>query len=237
MTLQQCREYRDSLLPVLPGITDIDVFYWMNGEGLAPTQHEFSLSKMVEMDIGQWDFVSPEAGNWLPWSKYIQNGQCRGIVRLDNGFVFRDSETDYLEYFNRVALAGTQEQVTLLNLESECGTESQLGVDGANILLDLPTMQSLIDLFVQHNVQQNIHFYTTGAFSQFLAPYAITQTYALGEHDLTYCSEVETVSEIQEVIPAEKQFVRLARPLNALRSDIQINGLFHADGGRLVPIY
>lgn len=229
MTLKQCREYRDSLVPVLPGVTDVDIFYWMNIDGLAEdARHEFSLSKIVEEEIGQWDFVSPEAGNWLPWTKYIQNSQCRGIVRLDNGFVFSDKETDYLQYFERVAALGLANGATLLNLESKCGADSQLGVDGANILLDLPTMQTLIDDFMKLNHDQNIHFYVTGAFSQALAPHAITESYAVDGYDFTYCAEVETLSELTEPVPATKQFVRLARPLNALRDDIQIHATYHA---------
>ncbi len=228
MTLQQCREYRTSLFPVLPGVPDIDIFYWMNTEDLEPTSHEFSLTKLIEQDAPHWDFVSPEAGNWLPWTKYIQNSQCRGIVRLDNGFVFSDIEVLYSQYFERVAALGVLNGATLLNLESECGQVSQLGVDGANILLDLPTMQGLLDSFFQHTLDNNVHFYTSGAFANFLAPYAITQNYALDEQDLTYCSEVETLSLLTVPVPATKQFVRLARPLNALRSDIQINALFHA---------
>lgn len=236
MTLKQCREYRDTLLPVLPGVTDIDVFYWMNPNtdgATADPNHEFSLTKYMEEEYGQWDFVSPEAGNWLPWTRYIQNNQCRGIVRLDNGFVLSDKETDYTRYFEQVAALGVLNGATLVNLESECGAESELGVDGANILLDLPTMQTLLNQFIQHNVDEQIHFYVNGAFTKWLAPHAITETYALDEHDLTYCAGVETVAELQEPVPATKQFIRLARPLNEFGSDIQVNALYHATCPRL----
>jgi hypothetical protein len=235
MTLQQCREYRNSLTPVLPDVGTVDVFYWLNPEQLSPDDSEFSLTELVESNsqLSRWEVVNSEAGSWLPWYHYMQDNnvrQCSAIVRLDNGFVFRDTIDNYEQFFTTLAILSASKGDVLLNLEAECSAAEQMGVDGANILVDLSTMQQLLSLFQQQNVDEDIGVYSSGAFAHWLAPYAVAQTYTMKSKDLTYCAGVQTVTEIESDIPEEHSFIRLSRPLNVLGTEHQVNALAGATG-------
>ncbi len=234
MTLQQCREYRTSLAPILPNVENIDVFYWLNPDQVEPTASEYSLTQLIETNpqLRRWEVVSSEAGSWLPWYHYMDNSEqeCSAIVRLDNGFVFRDTVDNYEQLFTTLTILSASKGDVLLNLEESCSAIEQMGVDGANILIDLDTMSQLLANFQQQNVDENIGFYSPGAFAHWLAPYAVAQTYTLKAKDLTYCAGVQTYTEIEEAIPAEQIFIRLSRPLDALTTEHQVNALAKADG-------
>lgn len=234
MTLQQCREYRSSLAPVLPEVNSIDIFYWQNPEHVEPDLNlEHSLKDLIEANpqLRRWEMVDSEAGNWLPWYHYTDNPtQCDAIVRLDNGFVFRESIDNYHQFFTSLAVLSTVHNDVLLNLEEDCSDVDGMGVDGANILTDLTTMQHLLAVFQQQNVDENIGFYSPGAFARWLAPYSIAQVYTLKSKDLTYCADVSTVTQIESEIPEEEYFIRLSRPLKALGTEHQVNAMVKAAG-------
>lgn len=234
MTLQQCREYRSSLALVLPNTPVVDIFYWLNPEKLEVDESiEHSLTGLIESNsqLSQWDVVSSEAGSWLPWYYYVDNKlQCDALARLDNGFVFRENIDNYEQFFTGLAILSIAHGDVLLNLEASCSSATNMGVDGANILVDFDTMQQLMANFQQQNVDENIRFYAPGAFAKWLAPYAITKTYSMKSKDLTYCAGVETFTEIESEIPDSQNFIRLSRPLNTLGTEHQVNAIMKASG-------
>lgn len=230
MTLQQCREYHSSVQPALPSVSQhTDIFYWLNPEGLAVQANEHALGSIIETTwLSQWEFVDGEAANWLPWHYYVDSTECSAVLRLDNGFVLRNTVPDYGKFFTGLSILSMAHNDVLLNLESGCEDEKELGLQGANILVDLTTMHQLLANFKQQNIDEGIHIYSPGAFARWLAPYAITETYTMKSKAMTYCSGVDSVAKISAEIPAELNFIRLARPANRLDGGYQVQALTYS---------
>lgn len=237
MTLHQCREYRNSLGSVLPNsAAGTNIFYWHNPEDLTPDETiEHSLTSLIEDNpqLRHWKIVDSEAGNWLPWYHYADNTQqCDALVRLDNGFQFRDNIDNFEQFFTGLSILSIAKGDVLLNLEEDCADVDRLGVDSANILVDMGTMQDLLSLFQQHSEDQGMEIYGAGVFARWLAPYAITQTYTMKSKDLTYCADYVTAAGVDtSPIPEAKNFIRLARPLDVHGTEHQVNARVGAGAG------
>jgi hypothetical protein len=227
MTLLQCQQYRQSIEGLFPKETSIDVFYWTNPEA-APVDStlDFSLQTILKEtdDLKHWNFVSPEAQNWLPWYHY-DSTQCSAFVKLDSGFIFTTPATAYAGLFQKVAADTRIKHAALANLEPSCSIAYYSGLDSAQILVDLSLMQMLLGVYQTQNINADVKFYTSGGFAQFMSTYLADGEFGVNPVDLTSCSTATTLSTISD-IPSDYPFLRLA-PSGDMMDTARIQGMIN----------
>jgi hypothetical protein len=236
MTLQQCQQYRESIHGLFPAETQIDVFYWTNPEQAPATiTEDFSLQTILKdtNELKHWNFVSPEAQNWLPWYHY-QKDQCSAFVKLDSGFIFANSVTAYAGLFQKVAADARLNHAALANIEPTCSFAYYSGLDSASVLVDLELIQMLLGAYQSENINADIKFYTSGGFAQFMSQYLADGEFAVYPIDLTFCSTATTLSTVSD-LPADYPFVRLA-PSGDMMDVARIQGMI-SDAPRTLSVF
>jgi hypothetical protein len=236
MTLQQCQQYRQSIQGLFPKHAQIDVFYWTNEEGVpVGATEDFSMQSILHQttELKHWNFVSPEAQNWLPWYHY-EADQCSGYVKLDSGIIFTNPVLDYPALFEEVAGDTRANHAALANIEPTCSISYYSGLDSAAVLVDLQLMQMLLGLYQSESITLDIKFYKAGDFAKFMSAYLANGEFGVYPIDLTSCSEATTVATLGE--PAEGYpFVRLA-PSGDMLDVARIQGMLN-DAPRALSVF
>ena len=208
MSLQQCQQYRTSILPALPARTNVDVFYWMNHEGVEVGANDISLLSILEETsiLSHWNYISPEAQSWLPWYRYKIGSECSAYVKLDLGLVLLNRVSNYPSLLSQLVEQAHGKSTALINLEPSCAERPEYGLASASILLNLPLLQQLLDQYQTNTVESGTRFYSSGDFALFIATNG--QALNVQSADQTYCAQAETLDQL-ETVPEPYAFARL----------------------------
>jgi hypothetical protein len=238
MTLQDCQQYRQSMLSALPARSSVDAFYWMNHEDATPCANDYSLIDLVQNtpELTHWRLLSPEARSWLPIYHYSRAdaSQCSGYVHLDLGFLLRP-DTNYGKLLNNLVETAHGEAAALVNLEPACSPDSEYSLNSGSLLLDLSALQRLLAGFQKAAVDAGTIQYQPYDFAEYFSTNMWLAGFTVLDSDQTYCAVASTAAAL-EPLPEKALFVRLSGSAG-IEEPIELAGLVKAGAGGRAPVF